>query len=52
MAAAPGGRSLDCMKRRLLFTGLALVLLVLAVGGWIVAGFRVGPRALLTAAVG
>jgi hypothetical protein len=39
------------MKRRLLFITLALGLLVLAVGAWILQGLRFAPRALLTAAV-
>jgi len=39
------------MKRRLLFTALALALVVLAVGGWVVQGLRFAPRALLTATV-
>jgi hypothetical protein len=38
------------MKQRLLLTALALAVLVLAVGGWIVQGLRYAPRALLTAA--
>jgi hypothetical protein len=42
-------RSLEGMKRRLLFTSLAFGLIVLAVGGWIVQGLRWTPRALLTA---
>ena len=51
MAARAGARSLGSMKRRLLFAGLALALVVLAVGGWAVQGLRFAPRALLTAAV-
>ena len=51
MAALPGPRSLGSMKRPLLLTALALALVVLAVGGWVVQGFRFAPRALLTAAV-
>jgi|HubBroStandDraft_3_1064219.scaffolds.fasta_scaffold2485489_1 hypothetical protein len=42
-------RSLVAMKQRLLLTTLALGLLVLAVGGWILQGLRYAPRALLTA---
>ena len=38
------------MKRKLLFTGLGLALLVLAVGGWIVEGLRFAPRSLIAAA--
>jgi hypothetical protein len=51
MAAPAGARSLGSMKRRLLLTGLALALVFLAVGGWVVQGLRFAPRALLTAAV-
>ena len=40
-------RSLVDMKRRMLFTTLALGLLVLAVGGWLVQGLRVAPRLLV-----
>jgi hypothetical protein len=45
-----GARSLVDMKRRLLFTFLALALLVLAVGGWLVQGIRHTPR-LIAASV-
>jgi hypothetical protein len=38
------------MKQRLLLTTLALAVLVLAVGGWIVQGVRSAPRALRIAA--
>jgi hypothetical protein len=38
------------MKRRLLLTTLALAVLALAVGGWIVQGLRYAPRTLLTTA--
>jgi hypothetical protein len=41
--------SLRDMKRRLLFTVLALGLLVLALGGWLVQGLRVTPRLLVAA---
>ncbi len=37
------------MKRRLLLTLLALILLVLAVGGWLVQGLRTTPRLLVAA---
>jgi hypothetical protein len=43
-------RSLVVMKRRLLFTVLAVALLVLAVGGWLVQGIRLTPR-LIAASV-
>ena len=39
------------MKRRLLFTSLALGLLALALGGWLVQGLRGTPR-LLAVSVG
>jgi hypothetical protein len=38
------------MKRRALFIFLALALLVLAVGGWLVQGLRYPPRLLVAAA--
>ena len=42
-------RSLVGMKRRMLFTTLALGLLVLAVAGWVVQGVRWTPRLIATA---
>jgi len=50
MAAGCALRTVECMKRKLLFTGLGLALLVLAVGGWIVEGLRFAPRSLIAAA--
>ena len=45
------GRPMTPTKRRALFTLLALTLLVLAVGGWVVQGLRFLAFRRLTAAV-
>jgi hypothetical protein len=50
MSTAAPPPSVTGMKRRALFIFLALALLVLAVGGWLVQGLRYPPRLRVAAA--